>query len=196
MNKYRSVEMKAMASNLDMEYTAKDEWGVLNLLTDFRLFRRGYAKRVKNILVSKDEEFDSIFRIFDYHFVVGAGNSTRRLRQTVFFIDSKQLGLPHFWMKPEHFLHKIGEKFGMQDIDFEAYPTFSNQYLLKGNDESFIRSVIDEEILHFFTFEKNWSLEGINYFMVFYKWNKLLTPKEIQELHRKGMQIFDMFKDP
>jgi hypothetical protein len=178
-----------------MEYTAKDEWGLLNMLTDFRLFKRGYGKRITNVLSIKDSMYDSQVRVFDYKFIVGGGNSTRRISQTVFLVDSKKLGLPHFSMKPENFFHKIGEKLGMQDIDFEEYPAFSDQYLLRGEDEGLIRSTMSPEMLQFFTLEKYWSLEGINYFFIFYKWNKILPVDQVQKMHKKGLEIFEMLKD-
>ncbi|KAA3624525.1 MAG: hypothetical protein DWQ02_22955 [Bacteroidetes bacterium] len=192
---YRSTEMRQLASRLQMDYSAKDEWGILNLLTDFRLFRRGYGKRISNVISVKDSMMNSHMHIFDYKFTVGGGNSTRRIKQTVFFVDSKQLGLPHFSMRPEHFFHKIGQRLGMQDIDFVEYPTFSNQYLVKGDDEGLIRSVMSEDVLQFFTLEKYWSMEGMNYFFIFYRWNKILKVDQVRELHKKGLRVFEMLKD-
>jgi hypothetical protein len=98
-------------------------------------------------------------------------------------------------MQPENFFHKIGQKFGLQDIDFEEYPTFSNQYLLRGQDESLIRSTMSKDMLHFFTLEKYWSLEGMNYYFIFYKRNKILPIDQIQKLHKKGLQVFEMLQD-
>jgi hypothetical protein len=195
MPKYRSAEIKQLASRLGMDYAAKDEWGILNLLTDFRLFRRGYSKRITNVLAVKDSMMDSHLRIFDYKFTIGGGNSRRRIRQTVFFVDSKELGLPHFSMRPENFFHRIGERLGMQDIDFVEYPSFSHQYLVKGEDEGLIRSVMSKDVLQFFTLERYWSVEGMNYYFIFYKWNKILPAEEVQELHKKGLRVFEMLKD-
>lgn len=195
MRQYRSMDIKELAPQLRMDYAASDDWGLIHLLTDFRLFRRGYGKRITNVLSMKDSMLDFHLRIFDYKFVVGAGNSTRRISQTVFFVDSKKLGLPHFSMQPENFFHKIGQHFGLQDLDFEAYPAFSDQYLLRGEDESLIRSTMSKDMLHFFTLEKYWSLEGMNYYFIFYKWNKILPVDQVHQLHKKGLQLFEMLKD-
>ncbi|MCB0653138.1 MAG: hypothetical protein KDC85_17830 [Saprospiraceae bacterium] len=195
MRQYRNTDIEELAPQLRMDYAAKDDWGLIHLLTDFRLFRRGYGKRITNVLSMKDSMLDFHLRIFDYKFVVGAGNSTRRISQTVFFVDSKKLGLPHFSMQPEIFFHKIGQHFGLQDLDFEAYPAFSDQYLLRGEDESLIRSTMSKDMLQFFTLEKYWSLEGMNYYFIFYKWNKILPVDQVYQLHKKGLQLFEMLKD-
>ena len=126
--------MQETASNLDMQFHIKDEYGLISMMKDFKLFKRGYGKKIRNILSVKRDIEQPDIRIFDYHYVVGGGNSTRRISQTVFYIHSKALNLPEFIIKPEYFFHKVGEWLGMQDINFEAFPDFSKQYLLQGPD--------------------------------------------------------------
>ncbi len=65
MRQYRKTDMRQLSSKLNMEYSAKDEWGLLNLLTDFRLFKRGYGKRITNVLSHEDTMYESQLRIFD-----------------------------------------------------------------------------------------------------------------------------------
>ena len=132
------------------------------------------------------------FRVFDYSYVIGAGNNTRRINQTVFFVHSKELNLPQLLMKPEHFFHRIGEWLGMQDIDFEEYPKFSRQYLLQGEDEEWIRASMPDELLRFFTIEKKWTLEGLNYYLIFYRRNRLLPPKQVRQFYHRGLETCKM----
>ncbi|GJM34512.1 MAG: hypothetical protein DHS20C18_35130 [Saprospiraceae bacterium] len=191
----RKEALERVAFNMGMKYLPKDEWGQYRLLKDFRLFRRGRHRRITNLLIKRDESLELTLNVFDYRFVIGGGNHHRRIKQTVFFIESKKLGLPDFLMKPEKLFHKLGEYLGMQDIDFEAFPDFSNQYLLQGDDEDYIRSVLGKpDFLRFFTTEKNWSLEGSNYYLIFYRRKKILAPAEIQNFVEKGMKIFKILK--
>lgn len=191
----RSTALRSLAYKMGMEYYAEDDWRMISLMRDFRLFKRGGRKRITNILRKTDEMMEDKINIFDYQYTVSTGKSARTFKQTVFFIQSKQLGLPEFWMKPENFLHTIGAWLGFEDIDFEDYPEFSKQYLLKGTDEDYIRYTLNDSFLKFFTVEKDWSVEGINYFLILYKRRKLLSPREVKSLYRKGMKVFDMIKD-
>lgn len=176
-----------------MSYQPEDEWGLLNLLEDFKLFRRGRRKRMEHILRRQDAMLDTDVRIFDYSYTIQANNSRRTVAQTVFFMHSKKLGLPEFWMKPEHFFHNIGEFLGFtEDIDFEEYPKFSTQYWLKSDDEPYLRASLSDPFLKFFTIEKDWHLEGINYYLIFYKKDVLLAPEKIKNFYQKGMQICEM----
>lgn len=192
MLSHRAEQLDNIAFQLGMEFNVHDEWGLINYLEDFKLFRRGFSKRISNILHRQDEMLNLSTYIFDYRFTISTGNSARVIRQTVFFIESRKLGLPIFYMRPEHIFHRIGEFLGMQDIDFEEYPAFSSNYLLQGDDEDFIRASMDEPFLRFFSVENKWYLEGINYYLLFYRRGKLLKPEQIREFYTKGLEIYKL----
>ncbi len=192
--KNRGDALRQMAHKFDMSYTYQDDSGLINLLLDFELFRRGRRKKIFHLMTWKDKWMESDFYIFDYYYRIQQGKSSKKVRQTVFFMRSKNLALPHFLMKPETFFHKIGGVLGFKDINFEEYPDFSKQYWLKGEDEDYIRANFNDKVLKFFTVEKNWSLEGVNYFMIFYRKNKILSPNEIHDFLSKGMKLFEYFK--
>lgn len=184
--------MSKIAFDLGMEFHQRDQWSMLSLLKGFQLFRQGRARRITNIMHQRDEFLNVETYIFDYYSVRGRGKHRKATNQTVFFIQSKSLGLPEFLMKPENFFHKIGAYLGMQDIDFEEFPVFSENYLLKGKDEDYIRATMNEEVLRFFSVEKDWSLEGVNYFLIFYQKKRLIPPQKIKHFFKKGMELHRM----
>ncbi len=185
----RSAQLNNIAYQLGMEFKAEDEWGLHTMLKDFRLFSRGHHRQITNMLYRRDGMLQLDVRIFDYRYTISTGKSSHTFKQTVFYVQSKKLGLPQFLMKPERFFHKIGAWLGLEDIDFERYPRFSSQYLLKGDDEDYIRASFNEEVLQFFTIEKDWTMEGVNYYLVLYRKNRLLLPSQIVDFYRKGMQV-------
>lgn len=190
---YRVKQLEKIAKNSSLSFSPIDEFGLINLLKDFRLFQKGGRKRIGNILNEKTELHESDFRIFDYQYTVSSGKHSRTFKQTVFFVQSKQLALPQFYMQPEHFFNKVGNYLGIEDIDFVEFPQFSDQYWLKGKDEWQIRQSMNDDLLHFFSIEQDWSLEGLNYYMIFYQKNKILPTTEILDFYKKGKHIVDMF---
>jgi len=193
MSKKRTQALEQVAFDLKMQFEPKDEWGLFELLKDFKLFVAASRGSITNILHRKDEMLETDVHIFDYQYAVSTGKVTVIIQQTVFFLQSKKLGLPHFWMKPETIAHRIGEWLHLQkDIDFEGFPKFSEQYWLKGEDEDYIRATTNDQVLKFFTIEKDWSLEGCNYYLVLYKNAKLLPIETIKDLYRKGMKVCEM----
>lgn len=187
--------MQATAEKIGVDFSVKDEYGQLNLLRDFELFKKGYGKQITNMLSYPKADDGPDFRVFDYKYVIGAGNNTRAIKQTVFFVHSKALNLPQLFMKPENFFDRVGKYFGMQDINFETHPVFSKEYLLQGPDEDLIRKQFNEEVLRYFTIEKKWRLEGINYMMIFYARGKRIPPEQIDWFHKKGMEVYNLFTE-
>lgn len=188
----RQEAIKDLAYNLGGKFYEGDEFQIKNQLLEFNLFKSGHSKKITNLIHLKDDEKE--ISIFDYAFVIQAGNTPVVYKQSVFFINSKKLALPIFQLKPETFFNKVGSWLGIEDIDFESHPKFSDQYYLKGENEDYIRSMFNPDILNFFTIEKKWNLEGIGYYMIFYKSKKLLGKERINNLYHKGMDIYQKIK--
>jgi hypothetical protein len=195
MANYRSESIKKVAYELSLDYQEQDENRLLPFLEDFKLFRRGRRKKIRNLMSYRHPMLEFQAHIFDYRFKIGAGNTTRYYHQTVFFIRSKKLGLPAFFLRPESLFHKFGEFLQLRkDIDFEAFPDFSKQYELNGNDEDYIRATMNDQVLHFFTVNKNWTLEGVNYYLIFYKKNRIIPASKIKDFYQKGLHLANILE--
>ena len=132
--------------------------------------------------------------MFDYAYTISTGKSSVTYSQTVYFRYSKSLALPHFVMVPEKWYHRIGTYFGMQDIDFIEYPEFSQNYLLRGADEDYIRYHFNHpEMIRFFDQQGFYSLEGVNYLMILYVNNVVLPTEQALQLVKIGDRLHDFF---
>jgi hypothetical protein len=74
--------------------------------------------------------------LFDFSY--SSGDSVKR--QTVAAFYWPGAASPAFQLRPENAVHRIIQKLGYQDIDFEGFPEFSRRYLLRGHDEAAVRS--------------------------------------------------------
>ncbi|MEM9888721.1 MAG: hypothetical protein AAF849_22690 [Bacteroidota bacterium] len=194
MSRHRTRKLEQVTQELEMSFEAKDDWGLLDLLGDFRLFKKGFGRRITNIISKEDGLSELKVKIFDYRYVISTGNSSRRFKQSVLFLQSKELGLPEFWLQPEHLLHKIGNLLGFEDINFEHYPQFSRQYRLTGKEEDLVRHAFKNEILRYFTLRKNWRLEGLGYYFILYQKDVLLHPEKVAYLYKEGIKIWGNLK--
>lgn len=184
--------MVQVATSLDMEFREKDEYGVMSLLSDFCLFQHG--GQIKNIISEKKDNLDE-HMVFDYVYRTG-GKKSRTVYQSVYYCNSKTLGLPEFNMKPENIFHRIGKKLKLiSDINFEDYPEFSEIYYLKGEDEELVKHAFDHKILTFFSKETGWHLEGIGYYLIFYKPGKRISATSIPHFLKLGLEISNIFKN-
>ncbi|HKK73595.1 MAG TPA: hypothetical protein VJ953_00875 [Saprospiraceae bacterium] len=190
MSNQRSRIIKKIAYDLSLDYKAEATQQLLPFLEDFELFRRGRRRRLLHVMEEVHPMMDYKLQIFDYKYYRGRSNHRRVFYQTVFFIRSKKLGLPAFHMRPESILHNLGEWLRLRsDIDFSDFPKFSKQYELQGADEDYIRATMNEEVLSFFTEQKNWHLEGVNYYLILYKKNRLISAQDMKEFLRVGLYL-------
>jgi hypothetical protein len=191
----RAEELRACANALSWTFKPKDEFGMINWLLDFKLFRVGTnsMKKIGPLIILKEDDLE-FTSVFDYIYTVSTNNSSVTYRQTVYFRYSKLLALPHFVMVPEKWYHRIGTYFGMQDIDFVEYPEFSHNYLLRGTDEPYIRHHFNHpEMIRFFDQQGFYSMEGMNYLMILYVHNVILPKEQCLQLVSIGNQFHDFF---
>jgi len=182
----RIDEFEACANTLGWSYKKDDDWGLIKWLLDFKLFRQGSRQKITPLIIHKSDDLGFTCS-FDYIYTISSGKSSHTYRQTVYFRYSKSLALPHFVMVPEKWYHRIGTYFGMQDIDFVQYPTFSKNYLLRGEDEEYIRYHFDNpEMVRYFDNQDLYSLEGMNYLMILYIHNVVLPQQQILQLVNIG----------
>ncbi len=194
--KDRTEQLRQTAFGLDMDFSQGDEYGMIGLLRDFHLMGKGGRKEITNLMTQTSPLMEDRYHIFDYKYTVSTGKSAVTYRQSVFFINSKQLAMPEMLMKPEHFFHRLGTWLGLeQDIDFEEHPKFSENYLLQGDDEARVRRTMNQdEVIRFFTVERDWCLESVGFFLIFYQDNHLFRPDEIKYFHERGVMLFNNFK--
>lgn len=189
----RKEKFKNLCQVNDLQFLDKDEFGTRAYLRGFELFRVSNGA-IRNLAQRKSASLDEEISIFDFKYVIYTGKTAHLVDQTVFFVNSKHLSLPEFHLRPEHFGHKISAFFGWDDIDFEAYPAFSDNYHLTGHDPDFIRHHFDENILRFFSKTSGWTVEAANYYLLFYGAGSLVPDNILIDFYRVGSGVYELFK--
>lgn len=191
---FRKEKFTSVCGSLGLDFLDKDEFGTKAYLKGFELFRAGNGK-IRNLSQLKSSLLDTEINLFDYRYTISTGKTHSVYDQTVFFVNSKKLGLPAFRMKPENIGHKIAAYLGWDDINFDQYPLFSEKYYLKGEDEAFIRHHFDDNVLKFFSNTSGWTIEAANYYMIFYANNSLVPENILMDFYRLGCGIFELFQE-
>ena len=109
----------------------------------------GRKKKLFNLIIAATPEL-TLF-LFDYSYITGHGKNKRVRRQSVAAVESADLSLPEFHLRPERRLDAIGSLLGRQDIDFDDHPEFSSAFVLKSDVEQQTRDFFDQELLDFFS---------------------------------------------
>ena len=156
------------------------------------LFDKGRHRHCKNALTGKLE--DVHVSLFDYRYTTGHGKHKRTHHQTVATFQLPTPRFPAFELVRENFLHKIGQAFGYQDIDFDDFPEFSKRYLLRGRDETAIRAFFTPDTLHFFEqFNEKWTVEADGQWLIVYQPSKRVKPASLSTFLEETWKLFLVF---
>jgi len=192
---YRDIQFEKIAKETKLSYSYKDEFGLVHLLKDFSLFRAFSPNSITNILEDKTKLYESNFHVFDYQYRLWNGEMDEIFTQTVFFAQSKQLSLPHFYMEPGRVFKLIEKSSEGEAFNLNEFPPFSNEFWLKGKERGDTRKAMSDDLLDYFAVEKDWTIEGVNYFMILYKKEKVIPTTDLMELFQKGKAIVKMFSE-
>ena len=142
--------LQKSASIMGLSYEGNGTEAAKDLLSLFSAFSFSY---VKHILEGKLNGKDIVIgEYIDRRRSRSRGPNQDRYSIVAFYSDS--LNTPDFILQPEGFIYRaieglVAEKTGQQDIDFPSHPNFSDNYLLKGPNESAIREYFTPKMLKY-----------------------------------------------
>ena len=174
----RSAALADVALRMGLNFRPKIPKEEIPSLGSFHLFNQGHGKTARNLMTGKAD--GAAVSVFDYQYTVGGGKNSHTYAQTVAVFAGAD-SLPEFALAPEHWWDKLGEIFGHKDINFEASPEFSKHYLLKGPDETRIRTAFGAEALGFFAQQPGWSVEVSSGALAIYRVGKRAKPEEMPQ---------------
>ncbi len=190
--KQRTAALVQAAAGMNLQFSKKGDEALHDLTGDFHLFKQGHSRKITNVMSRSASKMN--FYLMDYRYTTGGGKSSHTWRQTVLLFHTGQLDLPEFALRPENVLHRIGGAFGYQDIDFDTYPDFSHQYLLRGSDEGAVRELFTDNRLNYLQAHPKLCIEGNGDKMVFYRSSKRVKPVDLKKFMQQGLEIFKLFQ--
>ena len=190
--KQRTADLQRVAEEMGFEFLPRDDNALLSELGGFDLFSRGRSRRVFNLLRGTIRR--QPVSVFDYSYVTGSGKHRHTWRHSVACFQLDGASLPAFSLRPEGIFAKIGGMFGYQDIDFTHNPTFSKQYLLRGQDESAIRVLFRDDVLDFYAAQPGLSTEVNGNYLVFYRHASRVEPPAIRSFIEEGLRVLGFFQ--
>lgn len=191
--KKRSEALRTAAENLGFSFLPTPSELMHERLRSMDLFQRGRGNKASNYLHRASDDVEVL--IFDHQYTVSSGKNSHTHKQSVVAINSPQLNLPRFVISPEHFFHRIATAMGYQDIDFDQYPKFSKQFLLRGSDEQAIRDKLQNIDLERLAEFSGLCIEAsADHFLVWFA-GKRSKPDDLQTLFKQAFEIFVMLKD-
>ena len=184
--KKRTAQLALLARGMGFTFTERGTPDDLAEWSSFQLSKKASHRTIRNLMRGDCEGV--AVAVFDYH--SGAGQET--VEQTVFTVRTAKLDLPRFELRPESVLDRLGELFGMKDVDFDEYPEFSRRFLLRGSDEVALRALFRSEVIRFFEQHEGLSVEGDGQALICYRPAKLVEPRQMEGFIRDSLVLYSL----
>jgi hypothetical protein len=94
--------------------------------------------------------------------------------------------LPIFILNKEGFFEKMADMIEREDIDFEEFPVFSDQFVLKGPDEEKIRDFFHRGLIRKIEANPYFHIESNGKAIILYRYDKKHDEESVGELIRFG----------
>jgi len=129
------------------------------------------------------------FTAFEYVYTVGYGRSQSTHTQAMIKWESAGAKLAEFTVGPESFFSRIGQALGASDIDFDEDPGFSRAYVLKGTDETAIRSLFTSALRAELASQPGQHVAGAGPTLFWWRYSGLPGPEQLAEFLTAGDRI-------
>lgn len=185
--KERMMIMQSAAAQLGWTFSAEAPWNYIPGLDRFALFNQGHGKEIKNMMYGEAKGVKAA--VFDYNYTTGSGKNTATYHQSVVYLEPANLNVPHFSLRPEGIMSKVLSMLGYQDIDFGQRPNFSQQYLLRGENELAIRQTFNDRVLAFYENYPGTCADGGGNQLFLFRAGYRFQPQEIQSFVGLGLEL-------
>jgi hypothetical protein len=183
----RTAALIAEAERLGWGFKKEVSYDMIPNLDRFELFRTGHSKKLRNLLTSPPGDPRGV--VFEYQYTTGAGKSQATHRQSVFYATSADFTLPAFSLRPEHFFHRVAGAFGYQDIDLESRPEFSRMFLLRGDNDSAVRSAFTDDVATFFEQRPRACAAGGGRELLYWRPGKVAKAEDLEAFITDGFDL-------
>ena len=151
----------------------------VNDFEPFHLLRYKTVDKVYNKITGVVGDYRIVVEDVDFH--EGEFHTKVTHQATVATIEFKQ-AIPLFTVEKEHILDKIAALAGYDDIDFQNFERFSEDYRLKGQNEEEIRKFFTPELIEYFEKGLPYRLESSGNKLLVLGKERLMSVNETENL--------------
>lgn len=190
----RREAWKQLAQRLGCTFSARDPFNIEYSYPQ-ALFRRGHGRRAYNVLHGRVEGRDVC--CFDYVYKTSSGTGKDRSEQSHYhtcLLLTSPIAFQSMSIRPESFFDRIGEFFGLDDIDFES-DEFSRRFHVKSADKRFAYDIIHTRTMELLLRCGKIHLEANSTSLLFYYSGSLNVPDEAETLIQRGLEFLELIPD-
>ncbi len=151
----QGADFMPLGANLDTGFWSRPsgDTRLLDTVTIFgstKPFGQGHSRKISNAIVLP-EGVRGYEMIFDYEYKITTSNGKSTQTTTYPFrvhVSRLPIVLPQLCVEPENLGHRIAEKFGLREIEFE-FEEFNRRFFVTGGDRETAYGLLHPEMLEY-----------------------------------------------
>ena len=196
----RSKKIEAFARSLGVPFRRQPRKSDEHLPIGCSLEQKGTDHVITNVLEAVRTE-ELVLTLFDYKYsternpldLLDDEDSSQVYKQTIARIQSPLLKLPYFNLFPETIFKKMGKLFGGADINFPDAPEFSDQYILRGGNETALRAIFTPALREFLKGLQHLTIEGADDVLFVYRWQRRTKAELLAAAIEENKRLLALF---
>ncbi|MCU0448123.1 MAG: SulP family inorganic anion transporter [Microscillaceae bacterium] len=185
----RQIDLQAVAAVNNAKFESNLTYDGI-VLQGFA-FTFGYEVRYRENKFMKFYN-SNMLEFSDVFLTRGIRMSEMSYKMSVLLITVLELPIPDFTLTKEDLMDKFFQSLGYEDIDFEAYPSFSETYLLQGENPTKIRTMFTAELLEHIQHHPFYCLEAKNNRLLLYQSKSLMDKVDLEDAIAFVEQFLDI----
>ncbi len=192
--KLRVQFLEAVASKLGLQAFDRNRSVIPKAVMNFPLFKEGSGRRILNIMQGEVHGVHST--IFDVRHKIGRGKDKTESMQTVICMQSKDLSLPSFVLRPVDWAEEVSSKRGFAEVDLsEDFPDVAGAYTIKAQDAEAVRGLMSDDVVQRLSRLRGLAVEADGGLLLFYRPDQLRRPEDLGAFMSNGYKILGEFED-
>ncbi len=160
-------------------------------LRDYLFFELRPIEYRSNVIKGEYDKYKVKWEVSDLAFDEGVFQAHEEYHTTVQEIELPHV-LPRFSLEKEGFFDKVKGLAGYQDIDYSSFTDFSEKFVIKAHNREYVSHFFTSEVVRFFEEHDIYHLECIGSTMVVFKYLRLATPVEIEQMVQFSEELIEL----
>ncbi|HKV70610.1 MAG TPA: hypothetical protein VJN62_05145 [Gemmatimonadales bacterium] len=157
----------------------------------FPIFQLGYNRTWQYVM--KGSQGGAPFSAFEFRYTTGGGRSSTTHWVAMMCWETPGREWPRFMVAPEDWWERVKQRFGARDFDFPEDPSFSEGYVLQGEDEAKVRALFDGPKRAYLTAIRHTHAAGAGSFLLWWRVHPLYGADKLDTFLHLGESFRQVF---
>jgi len=186
----RQEAIKLISEQYNGTFWPEIRWD-LNLFKDFNFFK---TRKIEYTINTAKGNYKMFMEWETCDITFEEGGLFAKERHTSVNLLHLPFDAPVFVLEREGLIEKLSVKLNLkhEDINFTDYPSFSDSYLLRGDNEKEIRAFFNDKLLDFLVQNPYYHVESNGTMILIFRKMRFESPSRIAEMHDFSLRLAEV----